>query len=80
MMEPNGNRVMVIADVCAYLRCHQSTVYRLCKSGQLPHFRLGADFRFLESDIQQWIKDRTATPASVPTRKGRGGRHVGRRE
>jgi len=38
--------VMTVSEVCEYLRIHRSTLYRLIKTGDLPHFRLGSDYRF----------------------------------
>jgi excisionase family DNA binding protein len=47
--------VMTLHEVARYLRCHESTVYRLTKRGELPAFRLGAEWRFLRSKIEDWI-------------------------
>jgi len=46
---------MTLHEVAQYLRCHESTVYRLTKRGEIPAFRLGAEWRFLRSKIDQWI-------------------------
>jgi excisionase family DNA binding protein len=47
--------VMTLHEVAHFLRCHESTVYRLAKRGELPAFRLGSEWRFLRSKIEQWI-------------------------
>jgi excisionase family DNA binding protein len=47
--------VMTLHEVASYLRCHESTVYRLTKRGELPAFRLGAEWRFLKSNVDKWI-------------------------
>src|SRR5579883_3180532 len=47
--------VMTLHEVAQFLRCHESTVYRLTKRGQIPAFRLGSEWRFLRSKIEQWI-------------------------
>ena len=49
--------VMTVGEVCEYLRIHRSTLYRLIKSGHLPHFRLGSDYRFNQEAIALWCKD-----------------------
>jgi excisionase family DNA binding protein len=46
---------MTIHDVADYLNCHPSTVYRLCQQRKFPGFRLGGDWRFLKSEIDEWI-------------------------
>jgi len=47
--------VMTLQEVAQFLRCHESTIYRLTKRGQIPAFRLGSEWRFLRSRIEQWI-------------------------
>ncbi len=47
--------VMTLHEVAQFLRCHESTVYRLTKRGQIPGFRLGSEWRFLRAKIEQWI-------------------------
>jgi excisionase family DNA binding protein len=48
-------RILTAKEVADYLRCHISTVYRLAKGGKLPGFRLGADWRFREDALQNWL-------------------------
>jgi len=48
-------RILTAKEVADYLRCHISTVYRLAKTGKLPSFRLGADWRFREDALQNWV-------------------------
>jgi len=38
--------VMTVRECAAYLQVHPSTIYRLCKRGTIPAFRIGADWRF----------------------------------
>jgi len=35
--------VLTVPEVANLLKVHQSAVYRMCKSGQLPSFKLGSD-------------------------------------
>jgi excisionase family DNA binding protein len=42
--------------VADYLHCHLSTVYRLVKMGNIPHFKLGGDLRFEKAAIDEWIR------------------------
>ena len=57
------SKVMTIAEVADYLNCHYGTVYRLVRGGDLPAFRLGGSWRFLRSDLEQWIAIRTSGAA-----------------
>jgi excisionase family DNA binding protein len=76
-------RILTAKEVAEYLRCHISTVYRLAKNGKLPAFRLGADWRFREDVLQNWLdaelksgndqelKDLGINPHDVRGRKSR---------
>jgi len=46
--------VMTVPEVAQYLGCHQTTIYKLIKSFQLPGFRLGFDWRFRRSEIEKY--------------------------
>jgi len=47
--------VMTLEEVAAYLRVHQSTVYRLLKAQSIPAFKLGSDWRFNQESIDKWM-------------------------
>jgi len=53
--DPLGE-ILTLKQVAEYLKCHTSTIYRLVKHGGVPHFRLGSDFRFQKSTIDDWIR------------------------
>ena len=44
-----------VNDLAAILGCEKITVYRLVKSGKIPHRRIGALLRFSDSDIQSYL-------------------------
>jgi len=48
-----GN-VMTVKELAKYLKCHHSTVYRLLQKGELPAFKVGADWRFNQDSIDKW--------------------------
>jgi excisionase family DNA binding protein len=47
--------VMTPREVAEYLHCHQATVTRLVQRGEIPGFKMRRDWRFLRSEIDQWI-------------------------
>ena len=47
-------KVLTVGELSEYLRVHRSTVYRLLKSGQLPGFKIGSDWRFNVELIDRW--------------------------
>jgi len=46
--------VMTVLEVAALLRVHTATIYKMLSSGELPAFRIGADWRFNRDDIDRW--------------------------
>jgi excisionase family DNA binding protein len=54
--------VLTVRDLSNYLRVHPSTIYRLLKSGQLPAFKVGSDWRFNVEEIDHWRVEREKKP------------------
>lgn len=50
--------VITVEEVAAYLRVHQSTIYRLLKKAGLPAFKIGADWRFYRHAVDEWAEAR----------------------
>ena len=55
---PNGE-LMTAMETCRYLKITQRTLYRYLQNRQIPAFKLGKEWRFVRSDLQQWIRDRS---------------------
>jgi excisionase family DNA binding protein len=47
-------KLVTVKELSDYLRVHPSTIYRLLKSGELPAFKLGSDWRFNLEAIDRW--------------------------
>jgi excisionase family DNA binding protein len=47
---------MTLQEVAAYLKVHPNTVYRLARSGRIPAFKMGTDWRFERSALDRWIR------------------------
>ena len=58
------NEVLTAGEVASYLRVSLSTIYRLLKSGDLPAFKIGSDWRFNRVHIEEWLKSRAQMPES----------------
>ena len=54
--------VLTVRDLSTYLKVHQSTIYRLLKTGQLPAFKVGSDWRFNVEEIDRWRVERENKP------------------
>jgi excisionase family DNA binding protein len=53
---------MTAEETCRYLKITQRTLYRYLQHHQIPAFKLGKEWRFVRSDLEQWIRDRTRRP------------------
>ena len=51
---------MTTEEVLGCLRVTPRTIYRLIKSGELPAVRLGRQWRFRRSDLNDWIERQRA--------------------
>ncbi len=65
--------VMMLQEVADYLNCHYMTALRLAQRREIPGFQLGGGWRFLKSDVDQWIaKGGGGKPSgSAPERRRR---------
>ena len=50
-------------EVLGYLKVNPRTIYRLIRSGELPAIRIGRQWRFRRSDLNDWL-DRQRSLAS----------------
>jgi excisionase family DNA binding protein len=53
------SELMTVTETCDYLKITPRTLYRYLQSRQIPAFKLGKEWRFVRSDLEQWIRDRT---------------------
>ncbi|OOP55660.1 MAG: hypothetical protein AYP45_13495 [Candidatus Brocadia carolinensis] len=56
MQNPN---IMTIKQVSEYLKVSPRTIYKLVKTGGIPTFKIMNMWRFEQSKIDQWIKEKT---------------------
>ena len=50
-------------EVLGCLKVNPRTIYRLIKSGELPAVRIGRQWRFRQTDLDDWL-DRQRTAAA----------------
>ena len=75
---PQRTQIMTLAEIAKYLGVHQMTVYRMLKSGRLPGFKLGRQWRTKKDVLDAWllrqIDQQQDTPRKgSPLRTPRGG-------
>jgi excisionase family DNA binding protein len=42
-------------EVLGYLKVNPRTIYRLIRSGELPAIRIGRQWRFRRTDLDEWL-------------------------
>ncbi len=50
------NQLMTVPEVAKYLRLAEITIYRLAESRDLPGFKAGRKWRFIKSEVDQWLR------------------------
>ncbi|HUA33615.1 MAG TPA: helix-turn-helix domain-containing protein [Candidatus Binataceae bacterium] len=58
--------IITMAELAAYLNCHEATIRRLLQKGEIPGFKLGSDWRFNLRSIEEWRKKRMTNKAAKP--------------
>jgi excisionase family DNA binding protein len=62
MAKDSKSELMTAEETCRYLKITPRTLYRYLHNRRIPAFKLGKEWRFVRSDLEQWIRDRTRTP------------------
>ena len=63
------DQVYTIKELADRFQVHPTTIYRLLRQGRLPGFRIGSNWRFNRSAIEQW---ESGQAFQEPTPIGRG--------
>ena len=50
------DRLLTVDELAGYLRFHKTVIYSLIKNGNLPVYRVSGQWRFRESEIEEWLK------------------------
>jgi excisionase family DNA binding protein len=56
MLEWGGDSVMTIEEVAAFLKISETTAYQLVRSGEIRGRKVGREWRFLKSEVVDWLK------------------------
>ena len=52
------DELFTVEETCQFLKITPRTLYRYLKAQSIPAFKLGKEWRFVRSELEQWIKDR----------------------
>lgn len=56
--------LMTTKELSEYLQLDRMTIYKLLKAGDIPANRVGHQWRFFRSDIDDWIRSKQVRPGS----------------
>jgi excisionase family DNA binding protein len=54
------DELLTAEETCRYLKIAQRTLYRYIQDRSMPAFKLGKEWRFVRSDLEQWLRQRAA--------------------
>lgn len=66
--------IMTVEECARYLKMSTSTIYKLSQEGKLPATKVGNQWRFRKTKIDQWLDERSGQRNGGPRSKSR--RHV----
>lgn len=49
------NNTYGVHEAAVLLGCSDWKIYQLCKSGQLPHYKVGTTIRFTDVSLSKWM-------------------------
>ena len=58
------SELLTAAETCRYHKLTPRTLYRYVQDRHMPAFKLGKEWRFVRSDLEQWIRRRRSTHSS----------------
>jgi excisionase family DNA binding protein len=61
MAASTQSELLTAAETCRYLKVTPRTLYRYIQDRHMPAFKLGKEWRFVRSDLDQWLRSRSAT-------------------
>ena len=53
--------LMTIKEAAAYLKLNYMTLYRLSREGKIPAFKVGGNWRFKKTLLDQWLSSKSRT-------------------
>ena len=61
MAASTQSELLTAAETCRYLKVTPRTLYRYIQDRHMPAFKLGKEWRFVRSDLDQWLRSRSTT-------------------
>ncbi len=62
MASKQADDVMTIDELAAYLKLSKSSLYQFARAGKVPGAKIGEQWRFQKSAIDEWMRTGTMPP------------------
>ena len=56
MSSTQTDSVLTLHEASQFLKVSERTLWQLAKENEVPHFRVGRQYRFLVSELEAWAK------------------------
>ena len=63
--------VMTIDELAAYLKLSKSTLYQFARAGKVPGVKIGEQWRFQKSAIDEWMRSKTTPKANGKAKRNK---------
>ena len=63
MTTDHKNELLTVSETCRYLKVSVRTLNRYIRDRRMPGFKLGKEWRFARTDLDQWLQQR---PGFIP--------------
>ena len=50
-----NNDILTIEEAAEYLKLGKRSIYKLAKSGEIPHKKVLNKYRFVKEDLRNWV-------------------------
>jgi excisionase family DNA binding protein len=58
-------RLLTLAEAATILKISKRTLHRMIQQKQIPAFKVGGQWRILESRFQEWVQEEESSPAKL---------------
>ena len=67
---PTDDPLMTTQELMDYLSVSRTKLWQLVNNDGLPAFKLGGDYRYRKSKVDDWIEHQAVNPSKKPKGKG----------
>jgi len=60
-----GDQVINACRSCYILKISKRTLHRMIQQKQIPAFKVGGQWRILESRFQEWVEEEESSPSKL---------------